>query len=65
MLSFLKDLQIKYKMGSLIAIMLLLILLLAGFSLLKMKRVADEIHAITVENLPLVKLSNEVTILQL
>nr|WP_282679334.1 methyl-accepting chemotaxis protein [Shewanella xiamenensis] len=52
-------------MGSLIAIMLLLILLLAGFSLLKMKRVADEIHAITVENLPLVKLSNEVTILQL
>lgn len=65
MLRFLKDLQIKYKMGSLIAIMLLLILLLAGFSLLKMKRVADEIHAITVENLPLVKLSNEVTILQL
>ncbi|MDI5875554.1 methyl-accepting chemotaxis protein [Shewanella xiamenensis] len=65
MLGFLKDLQIKYKMGSLIAIMLLLILLLAGFSLLKMKRVADEIHAITVENLPLVKLSNEVTILQL
>ncbi|MGL4748512.1 MAG: methyl-accepting chemotaxis protein, partial [Shewanella sp.] len=65
MLSFLKDLQIKYKMGSLIAIMLFLILLLAGFSLLKMKRVADEIHAIAVENLPLVKLSNEVTILQL
>ncbi|UWG63923.1 methyl-accepting chemotaxis protein [Shewanella xiamenensis] len=52
-------------MGSLIAIMLLLILSLAGFSLLKMKRVADEIHAIAVENLPLVKLSNEVTILQL
>ena len=65
MLGFLRDLQIRYKMGSLIGIMLLLILLLAGFSLLKMKRVADEIHAITVENLPLVKLSNEVTILQL
>ncbi|MCT8859649.1 methyl-accepting chemotaxis protein [Shewanella xiamenensis] len=65
MLGFLRDLQIRYKMGSLIAIMLLLILSLAGFSLLKMKRVADEIHAIAVENLPLVKLSNEVTILQL
>ncbi|MDN5499232.1 MAG: methyl-accepting chemotaxis protein [Shewanella sp.] len=52
-------------MGSLIGIMLLLILLLAGFSLLKMKRVADEIHTIALENIPLVKLSNEVTILQL
>ena len=65
MLGFLKDLQIKYKMSSLIGIMLILILLLAGFSLLKMKRVADEIHAITAENLPLVKLSSEVTIWQL
>ncbi|MCH7424104.1 methyl-accepting chemotaxis protein [Shewanella sp. MM_2022_3] len=52
-------------MGSLIGIMLLLILVLAGFSLLKMKRVADEIHTIALENIPLVKLSNEVTILQL
>ncbi|MGH1382056.1 MAG: methyl-accepting chemotaxis protein [Shewanella xiamenensis] len=65
MLGFLRDLQIRYKMGSLIGIMLLLILLLAGFSLLKMKRVADEIHTIALENIPLVKLSNEVTILQL
>lgn len=65
MLGFLRDLQIRYKMGSLIAIMLLLILSLAGFSLLKMKRVADEIHTIALENIPLVKLSNEVTILQL
>ncbi|MCL1070256.1 methyl-accepting chemotaxis protein [Shewanella xiamenensis] len=52
-------------MGSLIGIMLLLILLLAGFSLLKMKRVADEVQTIALENIPLVKLSNEVTILQL
>ncbi|BDA59384.1 methyl-accepting chemotaxis protein [Shewanella xiamenensis] len=65
MLGFLRDLQIRYKMGSLIGIMLLLILLLAGFSLLKMKRVADQIHTIALENIPLVKLSNEVTILQL
>ncbi|MEL4275985.1 methyl-accepting chemotaxis protein [Shewanella xiamenensis] len=65
MLGFLRDLQIRYKMGSLIGIMLLLILVLAGFSLLKMKRVADEIHTIALENIPLVKLSNEVTILQL
>ncbi|MEL4239221.1 methyl-accepting chemotaxis protein [Shewanella xiamenensis] len=65
MLGFLRDLQIRYKMGSLIGIMLLLILLLVGFSLLKMKRVADEIHTIALENMPLVKLSNEVTILQL
>ncbi|PWF63062.1 chemotaxis protein [Shewanella sp. BC20] len=65
MLGFLKDLRIKYKMGSLIALMLLLMLLLAAFSLLKMKRVTDEIHTITAENLPLVKLSSEVTILQL
>ncbi|MFB2643230.1 methyl-accepting chemotaxis protein [Shewanella bicestrii] len=65
MLGFLKDLRIKYKMGSLIGIMLLLMLLLAAFSLLKMKRVTDEIHTITAENLPLVKLSSEVTILQL
>lgn len=65
MLGFLRDLQIRYKMGSLIGIMLLLILLLAGFSLLKMKRVADEVQTIALENIPLVKLSNEVTILQL
>ncbi|MFV0597629.1 methyl-accepting chemotaxis protein [Shewanella sp.] len=65
MLGFFKDLRIKYKMGGLIGIMMLLILLLAAFSLLKMKRVADEIHTISAENLPLVKLSSDVTILQL
>ncbi|ABK47047.1 methyl-accepting chemotaxis sensory transducer [Shewanella sp. ANA-3] len=62
---FLKDLSIKHKMFALVGMMLVLMLLLSGFSLLKMKRVSDEVHGIATENIPLVRLSTDVTIQQL
>lgn len=62
---FLKDLSIKHKMFALVGVMLVLMLLLSGFSLLKMKRVSDEVHGIATENIPLVRLSTDVTIQQL
>ncbi|MFB2728075.1 methyl-accepting chemotaxis protein [Shewanella mangrovisoli] len=62
---FLKDLSIKHKMFALVGVMLMLMLLLSGFSLLKMKRVSDEVHGIATENIPLVRLSTDVTIQQL
>ena len=65
MVKFLKDLRIKHKMIALVGVMLVLILILSGFSLLKMQRVSEEIQAIAEENLPLVKLSTDVTIKQL
>lgn len=65
MVKLLKDLRIKHKMIALVGVMLALILILSGFSLLKMQRVSEEIQAIAEENLPLVKLSTDVTIKQL
>ncbi|MBW3527432.1 methyl-accepting chemotaxis protein [Shewanella sp. NKUCC05_KAH] len=65
MVKFLKDLRIKHKMIALVGVMLVLILILSGFSLLKMQRVSEEIHGIAEENIPLVRLSTDITIKQL
>ncbi|MGI2196769.1 hypothetical protein ACRN91_14465 [Shewanella baltica] len=65
MVQFLKDLRIKHKMIALVGVMLVLILILSGFSLLKMQRVSEEIQGIAKENIPLVRLSTDVTIKQL
>ena len=62
MVQFLKDLRIKHKMIALVGVMLVLILILSGFSLLKMQRVSEEIQGIAKENIPLVRLSTDVTI---
>ncbi|MCU8105647.1 MCP four helix bundle domain-containing protein [Shewanella sp. SM101] len=64
-MKFLKDLRIKHKMIALVGVMLVLILILSGFSLLKMQRVSEEIHGIAEENIPLVRLSTDITIKQL
>ncbi|MGI2091324.1 methyl-accepting chemotaxis protein [Shewanella oncorhynchi] len=65
MVKLLKDLRIKHKMIALVGVMLVLILILSGFSLLKMQRVSEEIHGIAEENIPLVRLSTDITIKQL
>jgi len=64
-MQWLKDLAIGRKVLALIALMILLLSITAGYAISKMSLVGHEIAGIAEENMPLVQLTSDITIKQL
>ncbi|MFD2016254.1 hypothetical protein ACFSJQ_12285 [Vibrio olivae] len=59
------DISIRKKLLALVLILLGFTIIISSYAVMKMARVAEEIDIIADENIPLVKIANEVSIQQL